>query len=131
MNLRCCHQRVPIHDPATIFANRTVNLDCEHPSHRFAERTSGMFKQSGWAILALAILAGAAPAVQGRERVAFEGGVQPGTIVIKTSERRLYLALGGRQRHPLSRRCWSARKTMVRLGLDRRQVHAPGLVAAG
>jgi len=53
-----------------------------------------MFKQSGWAILALAILAGAAPAVQGRERVAFEGGVQPGTIVIKTSERRLYLALG-------------------------------------
>ena len=53
-----------------------------------------MFKQSGWAILALAILAGAAPAAQGRERVAFEGGVQPGTIVIKTSERRLYLALG-------------------------------------
>jgi hypothetical protein len=120
-----------IHDPATIFANRTVNLDCEHPSHRFAERTSGMFKQSGWAILALAILAGAAPAVQGRERVAFEGGVQPGTIVIKTSERRLYLALGDGSaiRYPVAvGRPW---KTMVRLGLDRRQVHAPGLVAAG
>ncbi len=90
-----------------------------------------MFKQSGWAILALAILAGAAPAVQGRERVAFEGGVQPGTIVIKTGERRLYLTLGDGSAIRYPRRCWSARKTMVRLGLDRRQVHAPGLVAAG
>ena len=53
-----------------------------------------MFRQSGWAVLAAAMLVGLAPAAQARERVAFEGGVRPGTIIIKTSERRLYLALG-------------------------------------
>jgi hypothetical protein len=40
-----------------------------------------MFKQSGWAVLA-AVLAGVALPAQARERVAFDGGVRPGTIVI-------------------------------------------------
>ena len=53
-----------------------------------------MFKQSGWAVLAAAVLVGGASSAQARERVAFDGGVRPGTIVIKTSERRLYLTLG-------------------------------------
>jgi hypothetical protein len=48
-----------------------------------------MFKQSGWAVLAAAVLVGGASSAQARERVAFDGGVRPGTIVIKTSERRL------------------------------------------
>ncbi|HYF54627.1 MAG TPA: L,D-transpeptidase [Salinarimonas sp.] len=39
-----------------------------------------------------AMLAGAG--AQGREMVPFEAGVRPGTIVVRTSERRLYLALG-------------------------------------
>jgi lipoprotein-anchoring transpeptidase ErfK/SrfK len=52
-----------------------------------------MFRQSGWAVVTAAVLAGAGSA-QARERVPFAGAVQPGTIVIKTSERRLYLTLG-------------------------------------
>ena len=54
-----------------------------------------MVRQSGWAVLAAAALwIGAAPGAHARERVAFNAGVHPGTIVVKTSERRLYLALG-------------------------------------
>ena len=53
-----------------------------------------MFKQSGWAVLAAVVLAGGASSAEARERVAFDGGMRPGTIVIRTSERRLYLTLG-------------------------------------
>jgi lipoprotein-anchoring transpeptidase ErfK/SrfK len=53
-----------------------------------------MFGRSGWVALAAALTIGACPLVEARELVAFEAGVQPGTIVVKTSERRLYLALG-------------------------------------
>jgi lipoprotein-anchoring transpeptidase ErfK/SrfK len=42
------------------------------------------------AALVLSVLSGAPPAAQAREVVAF-GGYSPGTIVVKTSERRLYL----------------------------------------
>jgi lipoprotein-anchoring transpeptidase ErfK/SrfK len=51
----------------------------------------------GWrAKLALAatLLACAANAAQARERVAFEAAVEPGTILIRTGERRLYFVLG-------------------------------------
>ena len=53
-----------------------------------------MVKQSGCAVLAAALWIGAAPGVHARERVAFDVGIQPGTIIVRTSERRLYLALG-------------------------------------
>ena len=43
---------------------------------------------------ALAALVLGAPAASARELVSFDPGVQPGTIVVRTAERRLYLALG-------------------------------------
>jgi lipoprotein-anchoring transpeptidase ErfK/SrfK len=46
------------------------------------------------AMFAAALIAGATPSAQAREMVAFNGYFSPGTIVIKTNERRLYLVLG-------------------------------------
>ena len=46
------------------------------------------------AVLSFALVAGSAASVQARESVSFNGRAEPGTIVIKTSERRLYFVLG-------------------------------------
>jgi lipoprotein-anchoring transpeptidase ErfK/SrfK len=60
-------------------------------------------------------LAELAPPAAARERVAFNGGVSPGTIVVRTSERKLYLVLGEGQalRYPVgvgrSGRQWAGR----------------------
>ena len=54
-----------------------------------------MLRHKGQAALAAAamMMCAVAPA-SAREVVPYEGGVQPGTIVVKTAERRLYLVLG-------------------------------------
>ena len=54
-----------------------------------------MLRHKGQAVLAAAamMMCAVAPA-SAREVVPYEGGVQPGTIVVKTAERRLYLVLG-------------------------------------
>ena len=54
-----------------------------------------MLRHKGPAALAAAVtmMCAVAPA-SAREIVRYEGGVQPGTIVVKTAERRLYLVLG-------------------------------------
>lgn len=53
-----------------------------------------MIKQSGaWAAWFAALVFGMG-AASAREVVAFDTAVAPGTIVVRTSERRLYLALG-------------------------------------
>ena len=46
------------------------------------------------ALAAILLTVGATGVAQARERVAFEAGVAPGTIVVRTGERKLYLALG-------------------------------------
>jgi lipoprotein-anchoring transpeptidase ErfK/SrfK len=46
------------------------------------------------AIFSFGIIAGSAAPVQARESVSFDGRADPGTIVIKTNERRLYFVLG-------------------------------------
>jgi lipoprotein-anchoring transpeptidase ErfK/SrfK len=46
------------------------------------------------AALSIGALAASGTPAQAREAVAFNGRAEPGTIVIKTSERRLYLVLG-------------------------------------
>jgi lipoprotein-anchoring transpeptidase ErfK/SrfK len=46
------------------------------------------------AALSLSALAGSGTPAQAREPVAFTGRAEPGTIVVRTSERRLYLVLG-------------------------------------
>lgn len=53
-----------------------------------------MIRHKGWAALAAAVTIAASAPAGAREVVSFEGGVQPGTIVVKTAERRLYLVLG-------------------------------------
>jgi lipoprotein-anchoring transpeptidase ErfK/SrfK len=53
-----------------------------------------MIRQSGWLALAAAVTMGAAAPASAREIVRYDGEVRPGTIVVKTSERRLYLVLG-------------------------------------
>ena len=54
-----------------------------------------MLRHKGQAALAAAVMMMCAMApASAREVVPFEGGVQPGTIVVKTAERRLYLVLG-------------------------------------
>ena len=47
-----------------------------------------------WFCAALAALVLGAPEISARELVSFDAGVQPGAIVVRTAERRLYLALG-------------------------------------
>ena len=75
-------------------------------------------------LCALAVLMGsvlmAAP-VQAREVVAFSESVSPGTVVVRTAERRDPLSGSGRQ----------ARQAMGRSDAHRRQIRRPGLVAAG
>ncbi|HEX8666547.1 MAG TPA: L,D-transpeptidase [Beijerinckiaceae bacterium] len=53
-----------------------------------------MFRRSGRGALAAILVMGAANAAGAREMVAFEAAVRPGTVVVRTSERRLYLVLG-------------------------------------
>ena len=53
-----------------------------------------MRKQSGRVALAAMLMIGTGGLTQARERVAFEANVAPGTIVVRTAERKLYLALG-------------------------------------
>src|SRR5918911_2203150 len=57
-----------------------------------------MFRRSGRvaqvSILAVLMTVCAAGTAGAREMVAFEAGVRPGTVVVRTSERRLYLVLG-------------------------------------
>lgn len=53
-----------------------------------------MFRRSGRAALAAAAMACMAAEAGAREMVAFDAGVRPGTIVVRTGERRLYLVLG-------------------------------------
>ena len=64
-----------------------------------------MLRHKGQAAIAAAVVMmfAVAPA-SAREVVPFEGGVQPGTIVVKTAERRLYFVLGGGQaiRYPVA-----------------------------
>ena len=53
-----------------------------------------MVHRSGRAALLAAALIGSCGGAHARELVAFEAGVQPGTVVVSTSARRLYLVLG-------------------------------------
>ena len=53
-----------------------------------------MFKQSVGAALAAALVCSASGAVEARELVGFDAGIRPGTIVVRTGERRLYFVLG-------------------------------------
>ena len=53
-----------------------------------------MLRHKGWVAFAAAVMMCASAPAGAREVVPFEGGVQPGTIVVKTAERRLYLVLG-------------------------------------
>jgi len=53
-----------------------------------------MFKRSRRVALLASVMACTAAAVDAREMVAFEAGVRPGTVVVRTGERRLYLVLG-------------------------------------
>jgi lipoprotein-anchoring transpeptidase ErfK/SrfK len=53
-----------------------------------------MFGRSGRVALTAALALCAAGAAEAREMVAFEAAVRPGTIVVSTAARRLYLVLG-------------------------------------
>src|SRR4051794_30343627 len=45
-------------------------------------------------VIGMMMIIGGAGAASAREGVAFPGGVEPGTVVVKTAERRLYLVMG-------------------------------------
>jgi len=53
-----------------------------------------MLSAPAWTVLAASLLACAALPAKARESVAFNSEFRPGTIVVKTGERRLYLVLG-------------------------------------
>jgi lipoprotein-anchoring transpeptidase ErfK/SrfK len=53
-----------------------------------------MMRQATYIALATAIIIGTAAPASAREVVRYDGEGQPGTIVVKTHERRLYLVLG-------------------------------------
>src|SRR5215213_8025033 len=53
-----------------------------------------MLRHKGQAALAAAVMMCAVAPASAREVVPYDGGVQPGTIVVKTAERRLYFVVG-------------------------------------
>ena len=53
-----------------------------------------MFRRSGRVALAATLMTMCAAGAGAREMVAFGAAVRPGTIVVRTAERRLYLVLG-------------------------------------
>ena len=53
-----------------------------------------MLRHKGQAALAAAAMMCAVAPASAREVVPYDGGVQPGTIVVKTAERRLYFVVG-------------------------------------
>ncbi|TGE02624.1 L,D-transpeptidase [Methylobacterium nonmethylotrophicum] len=53
-----------------------------------------MHKQSGWAAASLAAAMLAAVPAAARELVAFDAAAEPGTVVVRTAERRLYFVNG-------------------------------------
>jgi lipoprotein-anchoring transpeptidase ErfK/SrfK len=63
-----------------------------------------MVRQSAFIALAIAMMMSAAAPASAREIVRYDGEVRPGTIVVKTSERRLYLVLSDGQaiRYPVA-----------------------------
>src|SRR5215213_11458679 len=56
------------------------------------------------ALLCAVVIGGGAGAASAREVVGFPGTAEPGTIVVRTSERRLYLVIGAGQalRYPVA-----------------------------
>jgi lipoprotein-anchoring transpeptidase ErfK/SrfK len=79
-----------------------------------------MLIRSFWtAALAAAVMSFAAPATSAPKIVAFDAEVSPGTIVVKTSERRLYVALGNGEalRYPVAvgklGKQWAGEATIV------------------
>jgi lipoprotein-anchoring transpeptidase ErfK/SrfK len=62
-----------------------------------------MLRMSGALVLALALVGTTASYSSARETVHFSGGYSPGTVVVKTSERRLYYVVGEGQaiRYPV------------------------------
>jgi lipoprotein-anchoring transpeptidase ErfK/SrfK len=62
--------------------------------YRTAKTTSRSLQKKTLLTIAAAVFACAAGAVSARETVPFGVGVEPGTIVVRTNQRRLYLVLG-------------------------------------
>src|ERR1044071_9476284 len=97
--------RVRIHASEGIFANRADRVRAyRSPAQGHTERAAGMLKRSGQAAFAAAVMVGAINSAEAVERVGLSGGVQPGTIVVRTGERRLYLVVGEGQalRYPVA-----------------------------
>ena len=93
-----------------------------------------MSKRTGSIALAAAaimMMIGSTASAGAREIVRYNSEVQPGTIVVKTAERRLYLVLGEGTRHSLNgggRPAWQA---VARQGSGERQVRPARLDASG
>src|SRR5215216_5845839 len=63
-----------------------------------------MFRSLVRMVIWIIVVTGATGAAWARDVVAFSGGVAPGTIVVKTAERRLYLVIndGSAVRYPVA-----------------------------
>jgi hypothetical protein len=66
------------------------------------------------------------PAQASGDIVSVKGSYTPGTIVIRTGERRLYYFVGAGE----AIRRWPRRHAMVWHGLNQRQIHRAGVVRA-
>ena len=75
----------------------------------------------------LAIPATTTPASARGEVVAFNGDVSPGTIVVRTSERRLYLVLGQGRAMAYPVGVGRAGRQWAGKSLHRQQAHSPGV----
>ena len=84
-----------------------------------------LFVFAAASVMLVALRARAAP-----EKVPYTGDAKPGTIVIQSGERRLYLITGKDQalKYPGRRR--PLRPAMVRHHADREQTHQAGVEAA-
>ncbi len=66
-----------------------------------------------------------------REVVVFDGRHAPGTIVVSTTERRLYYVLGRRQGRPLRRGCRTSGLSVGRRAFGHHEARMAGLASAG
>jgi lipoprotein-anchoring transpeptidase ErfK/SrfK len=72
----------------------------------FAYRPAAVrvFKETGRMVFAASLIACATNAAMGREMVSFDAAAEPGTIIVRTSQRRLYLVVdkGAAIRYPVA-----------------------------
>ena len=104
--------------------NQVTPVAFKH-EHRHAASPSSSFRFRRRPVILVA-----SPARAAAEKVPYAGDAKPGTIVIQSEERRLYLITGKDQARQVPGRSRLFRQAMVRHHADRQQTRQAGVEAA-